>query len=278
LAAAREAASRRRLDDGWDFLHSAQRQAVNGLRHSEIDSIVAALNAECSAKLVGWRKTAAAANLAKARQALTEIDDRDLQSHGSHVADVVPVLVPDAAYAALITAQRMLDENSHNTYLRLRLIGHRLLLATALMAAVLTGLGGVVAAGGMGTDSFSNVTVLHDARTYSMIALLGILGALLSFSIGTLHSGGSRRIYELATGLYTVTVARILVGATAAIVVAIAVQSGVVTLNPDWLLILAVSAGFSERLVRRIVDSLSADAEKPREPARQTPPTRDDPT
>ena len=47
--------------------------------------------------------------------------------------------------------------------------------------------------------------------------------------------------------------------------VAIAVQSGVVALNPEWLLILAVAAGFSERLVRRIVESLSADAEKPRE-------------
>jgi hypothetical protein len=94
-----------------------------------------------------------------------------------------------------------------------------------------------------------------------VIALLGVLGALLSLSIGTLRPSGNRRIYELATGRYAATIARLLVGAAAALVVAIAVQSGVVMLNPDWLLMLAVAAGFSERLVRRIVNSLSADAE-----------------
>jgi hypothetical protein len=55
----------------------------------------------------------------------------------------------------------------------------------------------------------------------------------LSFSIGTLRSGANRRIYELANGRYAATIARILVGAAAAIVVAVAVESGVVTLNPD---------------------------------------------
>jgi hypothetical protein len=156
-----------------------------------------------------------------------------------------------------------LDENSNNMYLRLRLVGQRLLLATGLMAALLVALGGLVTADVL-RSSFANVTVLHDIGTLSVIALLGVLGALLSFSIGTLRSGGDRRIYELASGRYASTIARILVGAAAAIVVAVAVQSGVVALNRDWLLMLAVAAGFSERLVRRIVESLSADAERPR--------------
>jgi hypothetical protein len=81
--------------------------------------------------------------------------------------------------------------------------------------------------------------------------------------MGAMASGADRRIYELASGRFAATLARILVGAAAAIVITIAVQSGVVALNSEWLLILAVAAGFSERLVKRIIESLSADAEKP---------------
>jgi hypothetical protein len=266
LAAARDAACHRRVDDAWDFLHSAQRQALNALTQPEIEGVVAGLDRECSSKLVGWRKDAAAANIAEVRRALAAMTAHEKEPWGTDVADARPRRVPAAAYAALINARRILDENSYNTYLRLRLVGERLLLATSLMAALLVGLGGLVAADLL-RSSFSDVTVLHDLGTYSVIALLGVLGALLSFSIGTLRSGGNRRIYELATGRYAATIARVLVGAAAAIVVAIAIQSGVVTLDPDWLLMLAIAAGFSERLVRRIVESFSADAERPREPA-----------
>jgi len=270
LAAARKAADQRRLDDGWDFLHSAQRQAVYAFTRPEIEGAVAVLEKECPVKLVGWRRDAAAANLAQVRAALATTA-RERQPGSSAPAEPLPGRVPDAAYAALISAKRVLDENSHNTYLRLRLAGQRLLLAAGLMAALLVGLGRLVAADALGSSGFATVTVLHDVGTYWVIASLGVLGALLSFSIGTFRSGGNRRIYELATGRLAATIARILVGAASAIVVATAVQSGVVTLNRDWLLVLAVAAGFSERLVRRIVESLSADAEKPRESASPTP-------
>lgn len=255
LAAARDAANQRRLDDGWDFLHGAQRQSLLALTRPEVESAAAALDRECSAKLGGWRGEAAAANLAMVKQALeTTTEEPD------------PARAPDAAYVALTRAQLTLDENTQNAYLRLRLVGQRLLLATVLLVALLVGLGAVVAADGLGQGRLADVTVLHELGTYVTIALLGMLGALLSFSLGTLRSEGSDRIYELVNGRYAGTLARILVGGAAAVVVAIAVQSGIVALNPEWLLILAVAAGFSERLVRRIVESLSADAEKPREP------------
>jgi|tagenome__1003787_1003787.scaffolds.fasta_scaffold20568203_1 hypothetical protein len=45
-AAARDAANQCRLDDGWDFLHSAQRQALKVLTRSEIEGVVAALERE----------------------------------------------------------------------------------------------------------------------------------------------------------------------------------------------------------------------------------------
>ncbi|MBI4939653.1 MAG: hypothetical protein HY830_02765 [Actinobacteria bacterium] len=141
----------------------------------------------------------------------------------------------------------------------------RLLLSTVLLATLLVTLGILIAADVLDAAGFEDVTVLRDAGTYTTIALLGMLGALLSFSIGAMASGADRRIYELASGRFAATAARILVGAAAAVVVvATAVQSGVVGLNGEWLPMLAVAAGFSERLVKRIIESLSADAEKPR--------------
>jgi hypothetical protein len=256
LARARTAAHDRRIDDAWDFLHSSRRQALNALSLAEVRNVVVVLQQEAAEKLVGWRRAAAAAVIATARKALAET------TTGSDEQLDRP---PGAVYSALIKGQQLLDENSHNAYLRLRLVGQRLVLAATLLAATLIGLGAVVAIDALG-DQFGSVTVLHEIGTYLTVALLGALGALLSFSLGTLRAGTSRRIYELASARYAATAARLLVGSAAAITVGIALQSGVVTINQGWLLIIVVAAGFSERLVRQIVESLSADAEKPREP------------
>ncbi|MBI4943761.1 MAG: hypothetical protein HY830_23720 [Actinobacteria bacterium] len=171
---------------------------------------------------------------------------------------------PPEVCAGLILVKRLVDENSSNAYLRLRLVGQRLLLSTVLLGILLVVLGILVAAEVLDAAGFEKVTVLREAGTYTTIALLGMLGALLSFAIGAMATGADRRIYELASGRFAATAARILVGAAAAVVVATAVQSGVVGLNGEWLPMLAVAAGFSERLVKRIIESLSADAEKPR--------------
>jgi len=267
LDAARQAANERRLDDGWNFLHSAQRQAMNALTVSEAADRALALERECAAKLTGWRREAAAGMVSLIKAALLPAPaESDTDAASSAGAAGNPVLAPAGVRTSLIAVQRLLDDNSNNAYLRLRLVGQRLLLSTVLLFLLLVALGCLVTSRALNTPAFARVTVLQEPGTYTTVALLGVLGALLSFSIGAMATGAHRRIYELASGRFAATVARLLVGATAAIVVAIAVQSGVVALNPDWLLLLAVAAGFSERLVKRIIESLSADAEKPQPP------------
>jgi hypothetical protein len=258
LEAARAAVNERRLDDGWDYLHSAQRQAMSVLTRSEATALALVLQQEGASKLVGWRRKAAADSLRGVTAALADTTRTDERA-------------PVEAVTLLTHVQRTLHENSHNAYLRLRLVSQRLMMATALLALVLVGLGALAAADVLADTAFDRVVVLRQPGVYATIALLGMLGALLSFSIGAMASGADRRIYELATGRFTATAARVLVGAAAALVVAVAVQSEVVGLNPEWLLVLAVAAGFSERLVKRIIESLSADAEKPAEPARPAP-------
>lgn len=261
LGAAQEAARRGRINDGWEAFHSAQQWALHALSASEVKSEAVALKRQSTAKLVGWMRESAVESIA-----MVEAELCSAEGAKAHDWRAESGRAPAAAYAELITTRRLLDQSSQDMYVRLRLVGERLLLATVMLAVLLVGLGFAVAADVL-DENLAKVSVLHHFGVYLMIGLLGILGALLSFALGSLGSlehSARRKIYELASGRYPATVARILVGAAAAIVVAIAVQSGIVTLNPDWLPMIAVAAGFSERLVRRIVESLSAGAEEPR--------------
>jgi len=70
------------------------------------------------------------------------------------------------------------------------------------------------------------------------------------------------RIYELASGNIATTLARILVGSGSALVTISATQLDLLPIRPDWAMLAGVAAGFSERLVRRVVESLSESAEE----------------
>jgi len=190
LQGARQAVNERRLDDGWDLLHSAQRQAMNALTRVEAADTVVALERECAAKLFGWRREAAAASVKHIKAALwpTPACENTVLAPGDPAA-----LAPAEVCSSLIHIKRLLDENSNNAYLRLRLVGQRPLLATVLLATPLVVLGCLVAACALSAAAFDKVTVLHEVGTYATIALLGMLGALLSFSIGAMASGAEDR-------------------------------------------------------------------------------------
>jgi hypothetical protein len=290
LRTARDAARRGRVNDGWKALNCAQQQALHGLSAGEVQSAAAALKHESNSRLVGWMLEAATDNIAIVENELNPsegakahdgralaqtllaaaLEEQPHPAEGAaqaHHGRPESGRAPAAAYAALITTRGLLDQNSQNMWVRLRLVGERLLVATGLLAALLVGLGFAVAAKVLNDDQLPKVGVLHHFGVYLMIGLLGILGAVLSFALanlGSLEHSATRKIYRLASGRYLTPVARALVGAAAAIVAAIAVQARIVELNEDWLPMIAVAAGFSERLVRRLVDSLSIAAEKPR--------------
>ncbi|WP_432949940.1 hypothetical protein ACQPXM_17780 [Kribbella sp. CA-253562] len=52
-------------------------------------------------------------------------------------------------------------------------------------------------------------------------------------------------------------------GSAAALVVTVAVETQVLSAPVEWVPALAVVAGFSERLARRIVESVSGSVERP---------------
>jgi hypothetical protein len=77
----------------------------------------------------------------------------------------------------------------------------------------------------------------------------------------------NRRIYEVAGAHVAVPVARLSIGAASGVLVVAAVQSSLADVGQSWAILAAIPAGFSERLVRRSVESLDISASG----ARSTP-------
>ncbi|MBW1279592.1 hypothetical protein, partial [Escherichia coli] len=76
---------------------------------------------------------------------------------------------------------------------------------------------------------------------------------MLSAAITAMDHGSAPRLYELSTPLLATAVARVLVGSAAAVVTVMAAEVELLPGMTQWLPVLAVVSGFSERLVRRVV-------------------------
>jgi hypothetical protein len=233
LAEAGACAASCRVDDGWAYLNAAHRTALARLDDVSLAVLADRLQVECAAKLTGWRAEAAALSLADADQA----DRTGLLSR-------------------LAAAQQMLDDDSQKTYLRLRLLGRRVAVATALLALAMAALSTlVVVSPGDGGG------VLGDQARFAQVVLLGALGAMLSAAISAMDHGSAPRVYELSTPLLATAVARVLTGSAAAVVTVMAAEVELLPVKEEWLPRFAVVSGFSERLVRRVVATLSDAAE-----------------
>jgi 8-oxo-dGTP pyrophosphatase MutT (NUDIX family)/uncharacterized membrane protein YiaA len=229
LSLARARAAARRVDAAWDALHASQRFSLYELENDELTARAKALNAEVDSKLEGWRKSGALAALAR-------------------TAGWPP--------RQLIAAQQIFDEHTTNVYVRLRMASHRIILAAILLALTILGLWLPIALGAFSTGPM----VLRDAGLYWGVMLLGMFGAMLSLSLDSSKGEGARsRIYEFTTTRFAVPIARLAIGAGAAVVSVATVQAAVESTEP-WMYLVAIPAGFSERLVRRSVETLASQA------------------
>lgn len=94
------------------------------------------------------------------------------------------------------------------------------------------------------------------------VATFGLLGATISATMAVVQARGASRIPELVSS-FKVTILRLFMGPASAIVLYFVAQSTLFekiftfTLNNNTLLIVAVAAGFSERLVLRVVETVA---------------------
>lgn len=237
LAMARQGAAQRRLDAGWEALHSSQRLSLYDLTDEEIDGRRVALLAEAELRLAGWRQQSV-------KQLLQQ-----------------PETWPPRRLAE---AQRLVDEHSADLYLKLRLAGRRVTTAAVMLATAVIALGVAAAANAFDAVPVDGPFVLHDGLLFIGVVLLGVFGSMLSLALDLSRSAPLKsRMYELASAHIAVPVARVAIGAGSAVVTVAAAQTALVGGPQPWMFLTAIPAGFSERLVRRSVEALERGATEP---------------
>jgi hypothetical protein len=240
LQAAGEAARERNPERGWRLFHATQRLELYGLRaHPEAFRVRAnSIRAEALQKLRSWRRAQVEA----------------LRPPANPAAEV-----SDAEFAATREAALLLHEHFANEAVKARVEGiHiRVLIVTALVAAVLwwwTCAAAVLAAG----DDLP----LDNPCFLGSALLFGVMGAVFSALTSFFTRVASQTIPEQAFS-NRVTLARLAVGALSALVVYVALASGLISvgklnMTPPLLLVVAFAAGFSERLVIRALERVTS--------------------
>jgi 8-oxo-dGTP pyrophosphatase MutT (NUDIX family) len=224
---------RGRIDSAWDALNASRRLSLHELDQVELDSRAVVVKAEVESKLHGWRKDAASGALKRAGTTSYRPDE-------------------------IALAQQMLDEESTNKYVKLKIAGRRLLIAALLLGLTIAGLWTATALGWFeGIEVGSEPFVLHDGGLFGGVLLLGVFGAMLSLALDSSQSSATQsRIYDLTTTQIAAPLARISIGAGSAVLTVAAAQAALVEGDAPWIYLAAIPAGFSERLVRKSVENL----------------------
>ena len=229
LELARGNAAQHRVDAAWEALHASQALSMYDLDDDELAVRHGTLWTEVEAELTGWSREAA----------LHALSARGLWPPRS-----------------LLTAQELL--NRHDSHVRhgLRVAGRRIATAAALLVATVLALWLATGLGAFAGVPVNGPFVLHDGGLFAGVLLLGAFGALLSMALDHARPGGSRRLVDGAVSQLAVPAARLALGAGAGVLAVAVAQAAVVGGGQPWMYLLAVPAGFSERLVRRWVEAL----------------------
>ena len=166
----------------------------------------------------------------------------------------------------------MLDERASNIYRQLEMLESALGFVVLALAALLAAMFAVVDGDWIGE---LNGTALGNTRRLAAVMLLGALGSMLSLALTRL-APNDRPIPEIVqSGI--IDFLRPVLGAASAVALVLVIESGIQSaIDPDGLQIYvwAVLAGFSELLLRRTLNSVSASAQTATSPT--TPPDTDD--
>jgi hypothetical protein len=261
LTDAATAVERRDVNEGWAAFGAARRVTFVTYSCDELLSLADVLRGETSKKLVGWRKDAATSLLTISK---------DKSSASPSPPSPSPPSPPPLAN--LQDAQRMLDERASNIYRQLEMLESALGFVVLALAVLLAAMFAVVDGDWIGE---LNGTALGNTRRLAAVMLLGALGSMLSLALTRL-APDDRPIPEIVqSGI--IDFLRPVLGAASAVALVLVIESGIQSaIDPDGLQIYvwAVLAGFSELLLRRTLNSVSASAQSATSPT--TPPDTDD--
>lgn len=234
------------IDGGWKYLHSGQRLELSLLDKDELAAVASAMRPEAE-KLGGWRKSA-----------------------------FIELLKGEAPSSPqVIQAASLRDEHFNNNAYKDGLRRARFwILALAFIVTV----GAILWSSYTGCflaaarsellppdppPSGWQIPIDVDIKLLFSVALIGLLGAIVSAATSLLREDTSTRIPELTSAIQFILL-RLLIGPASAIVVYFAVRSAlyasiIAVEVPDGfsMLLIAFVAGFTERLVLRVVEAIA---------------------
>jgi 8-oxo-dGTP pyrophosphatase MutT (NUDIX family) len=230
LEKAEQALAEGDVELGWQCFNTAQRMELFGLDRPALQARAQAVLREAADKLGSWR-----------RQAIEDLLGQSGQPK------------PDLDAGAVARASQLLHEHYSNVYRKLAIIRQQLgiLAVVGLLAAITWAALGLPLAG--------NPTPAGDSRLVVSAMLFGIMGASVSgiFSLAK-GSDAARTPDQLVS--FWITLARLAVGAMAALVAYAFLASGLLQIGspaPGLMLAVAFAAGFSERLVISAVETVA---------------------
>lgn len=232
------------LELGWGAFNAAQRietriyhELVQNNKFKELatgrfQNKAISIYTEANSKLTGWRRTAISSLLAEKDQLKTRIK-----------------------LSELLESEQILSEHLGNVYRRLKIIrGQFIWLALIAILAI---------AGWITFQILTKPDCQGQAQVYDLdltvsSMIFGVLGACVSGILTLANSSTSQKIPEKLLTSW-VTFARPLVGAVSALAVVMFVLIGILETtgrSPGLYLAAAFSAGFSERLLIKSIESL----------------------
>jgi hypothetical protein len=227
------------IDGGWKHLHTAKRLELLALSHAHLNAVAIAMRAEAE-KLSEWRK-----------KTVLELLDECKKPDRSKVCEAA--LLRDEHYGN--EAYKNGVRRSGILWLALALLlGMFALLWLAWSQALLLTIR---------DPSISSCISLSSVLL--SVAVFGLLGATFSAITKAQLPRGSSRIPEVVFS-FRVTILRLMVGPVSAIIVYLGTQSvvdgKVLAGKPGGytILIIAFAAGFTERLVLRVVEAVAGKA------------------
>jgi hypothetical protein len=219
------------IDRGWKCFHNAQQIELLHLGDAQLCAAAMAIRSEAD-KLGGWRKAA-----------VMKLLDRDCCETGLK--------------AGVFQAARIRDEHYDNEAYKDGLRRRRSLCFASILGIVVAALLGL-----SWGKSLPSAGSLNETDMLLSMAMFGLLGAAISAAIAAAQPSSSSRIPEMVSS-FGVTALRLVIGPASAVVLYFAAQSAMFSkifsfgAETNALFLVAVAAGFSERLVLRVVETMT---------------------
>jgi 8-oxo-dGTP diphosphatase len=230
LVRAKYAARSFKADEGWKFFRAVQRSELLYLDAGDLRAVASAMKSE-AVKLNQWRKLAVVDLLGNTKAAELKAD-------------------------AVFRAAALRDEHYHNEAYKDVLRRQTILMLAFFLVATLAA---VVSMGASLWPTLNENLTDTSPEFIKLLCLIGLLGSVVSAITDLAQPQSSARIPEMAATL-RVTLLRLFIGPASALALFFAAKAslGFQITGGYSMLVLAFAGGFSERLVLRVVQSITA--------------------